>query len=95
MEKSEPGSEGRDRRLPQTCLPVLGIGGVSFNIQMSSVSMFHFNDKLGLRFDLLQYLKEGVEKPGDSSVSKEPCKHEDMCSVARAHVRASSCGVCM
>lgn len=57
--------------------------------------MFHFNDKLVLQFDLLQFLKEGVEKPGDSSVSKVPCKHEDMCSITRAHVKASSCGMCM
>lgn len=86
---------GEEQELLQMCLPVPGIGGVSFNILVSSMSMFHFNDKLGPQFDLLPFLKEGVKKPGDSSVSKVSCKHEDVCSVTRAHVKVSSCGVCM
>lgn len=46
--------------------------------------MFHLDDKLGPQFDLLEFLKEGVERPGGNSVSKVSCKHEDMCSVTRA-----------
>lgn len=94
MEKSEPGSGG-------------GTGGCFRRACLSLAleeclstfwclqCLFHFNDKLVPQFDLLEFLKEGVEKPGDSSVSKVPCKHEDMCSVTRARVKASSCGVCM